>query len=93
MPTLGWRRSGCWELWHFGTTTQTTGATDSDADGLINAGEHVAGTEPTDSVSVFSAFAVPGTGPRRITGGLYVGVTCKQNRLRDGWWALLGSNQ
>ena len=43
-----------WELWHFGTITQTVGSTDSDLDGMINADEYIADTNPTDSDSFFA---------------------------------------
>ncbi|MBN1268989.1 MAG: hypothetical protein JXB04_05335, partial [Kiritimatiellae bacterium] len=43
-----------WELWHFGTATQTVGDADSDLDGMINVGEYTAGTEPTNAASVLS---------------------------------------
>lgn len=43
-----------WELWHFGTTTQALGAADTDLDGLANAGEYLAGTDPTNQLSVFT---------------------------------------
>ena len=40
------------ELWHFGTATQTVGSADSDSDGLSNADEIAAGTDPTNQASV-----------------------------------------
>ena len=43
-----------WELWHFGTVTQTTGTADSDTDRVDNASEQVAGTEPTNAASVLA---------------------------------------
>lgn len=43
-----------WELWHFGTTTQTVGSADSDLEGMSNADECAAGTDPTNPLSVFS---------------------------------------
>lgn len=41
-----------WELWHFGSITQTTGAVDFDGDGMDNAAEFIAGTEPTNAASI-----------------------------------------
>lgn len=43
-----------WELWYFGTTTQTTGSADSDLDRMDNADECIAGTDPTNASSIFS---------------------------------------
>ncbi len=43
-----------WELWHFGSTTQSVGSADADLDGMINAYEFTAGTDPTNPASVFS---------------------------------------
>ena len=40
------------ELWHFGSVTQTVGAADDDFDGLSNADEITAGTDPTNALSV-----------------------------------------
>lgn len=40
-----------YELWHFGSLTQTTGSADADLDGLSNTGEWIAGTDPTNDVS------------------------------------------
>ncbi len=51
-----------WELRYFGTTTYTVGSADPDRDGMINAEEQIAGTDPTDAASVFalqSAVATP----------------------------------
>jgi len=42
-----------WELWQFGTITQTVGSADSDLDGMINADEYTADTDPTDGTSFF----------------------------------------
>jgi hypothetical protein len=42
-----------WELWHFGTTTQTVGSTDSDLDGWSNVQEYAADTDPTNNSSFF----------------------------------------
>jgi hypothetical protein len=42
-----------WELRYWGTTTYTTGSADSDLDGMTNAQEQTAGTDPTDASSVF----------------------------------------
>jgi hypothetical protein len=42
-----------WELWQFGTTTQTVGSADSDLDGWSNGQEYVADTNPTNSGSFF----------------------------------------
>ncbi len=46
-----------WELWHFGSTTQTTGSADSDSDRLSNADEEIAGTDPTNAASALIQFA------------------------------------
>lgn len=43
-----------WELWYFGTTTQTTGSVDSDLDRMNNSNECTAGTDPTSATSVFA---------------------------------------
>jgi hypothetical protein len=49
-----------WELRCWGTTTYTTGSADSDLDGMTNAQEQTAGTDPTDPSSVFRLLsAVP----------------------------------
>ena len=51
-----------WELRYWGTTTHTVGSADSDLDGMTNAEEQTAGTDPTDASSVFtllSAVATP----------------------------------
>ena len=40
------------ELWHFGSVTQTVGSADSDSDGISNADEITAGTDPTNQTSV-----------------------------------------
>jgi WD40 repeat protein len=45
------------ELWHFGTTTQTVGSADYDLDGLANADEIIAGTDPTNDASVLVQYA------------------------------------
>lgn len=42
-----------WELRYFGTTTATTGAADWDGDGMSNAAEQTAGTDPASAGSVF----------------------------------------
>jgi len=47
-----------WELWSFGTTTQTVGSADSDLDGWINADEYIADTDPTNSTSFFPPLAL-----------------------------------
>ena len=39
------------ELWHFGSVTQTVGSADDDGDGLSNADELAAGTDPTNRAS------------------------------------------
>ena len=39
------------ELWHFGSATQTVGSADDDGDGLSNADELAAGTDPTNRAS------------------------------------------
>jgi len=43
-----------WELRYFGTTTRTAGPADPDLDGMSNAAEQAAGTDPTDPGSVFT---------------------------------------
>ena len=43
-----------WELWHFGSATQTFGSADSDTDRVDNASEQIAGTEPTNKNSVLA---------------------------------------
>ena len=43
-----------WELLHFGSTIQTAGTVDSDLDGVNNAAEYVAGTDPTNHLSTFT---------------------------------------
>ena len=49
-----------WELQYWGTTTYTTGSADSDLDGMTNAQEQTAGTDPNDATSVFRLLsAVP----------------------------------
>lgn len=45
------------ELWHFGSTTQTVGTADDDSDGLSNADEEVAGTQPTNESSALIQYA------------------------------------
>jgi hypothetical protein len=47
-----------WELWYFGTTTQTVGAADSDLDGWNNTDEYVADTDPADAGSFFPPLQV-----------------------------------
>jgi len=42
-----------WELWSFGTITQTVGSADSDMDGWSNTDEYIADTDPTNSSSFF----------------------------------------
>ena len=42
-----------WELYNFGTITQTTAGVDSDGDHLTNGEEYTAGTEPTNAASLF----------------------------------------
>lgn len=37
-----------YELWNFGSTTQTVGSADSDVDSFSNAAEEIAGTDPND---------------------------------------------
>ncbi len=46
-----------YELWHFGSTTQTVGSADRDADGLTNADEEAAGTQPTNQSSALIQYA------------------------------------
>ena len=43
-----------WELRYWGTTAHTTGLADSDLDGMSNAEEQIAGTDPTKASSVFA---------------------------------------
>ena len=52
-----------WELWHFGTITQTVGTADTDSDGVSNAGEAIAGTDPTNRASALVVSARAGVGP------------------------------
>lgn len=47
-----------WELWHFGTTTQTVGSADSDLDGWNNTDEYVADTDPASDSSFFPPLSV-----------------------------------
>lgn len=47
-----------WELWHFGSATQTFGSADSDTDRVDNASEQIAGTEPTNAASVLAVNAL-----------------------------------
>ena len=49
------------ELWHFGSVTQTVGAADDDSDGLSNAAELAAGTDPTNALSVLIQHAPAAT--------------------------------
>lgn len=44
------------ELWHFGSVTQTVGSADDDGDGLSNADELAAGTDPTNRASALVFF-------------------------------------
>ena len=53
-----------WELWNFGTTTQTVGAADSDHDRLSNADEEIAGTDPNDETSALILLAPAVAGPQ-----------------------------
>ena len=41
--------SDWWEIYHFGSITNETGAGDYDSDGLVNSNEHLYGTDPTDT--------------------------------------------
>jgi len=54
-----------WELRYFGTTTQTLGSADSDLDGMTNAEEQIAGTDPTDASSVFALLSAAVTEDKR----------------------------
>ncbi|MGD9611631.1 MAG: hypothetical protein AB7V22_01865 [Kiritimatiellia bacterium] len=53
------------ELWHFGSVTQTVGAADDDGDGLANADEIAAGTDPTNAASALVQYA-PEAGPAAL---------------------------
>ncbi len=53
-----------WELRYWGTTTHTTGSADSDLDGMTNAQEQTAGTDPTDASSVFRLLSAVPTADR-----------------------------
>ena len=48
-----------WEIWYFGTTYATYDGHD-DADGMSNGGEFTAGTDPTNTASVFAIDIAPG---------------------------------
>jgi hypothetical protein len=50
-----------WELRYFGTTTHTVGSADSDLDGMSNAQEQTAGTDPTNPASVFKLLSAAPT--------------------------------
>jgi hypothetical protein len=41
-----------WELQYFGNSTNASASADTDGDGMINSDEFVAGTDPTDALSV-----------------------------------------
>jgi len=58
-----------WELLHFGSTTQTVGAADSDLDGSPNTDEYIADTSPTNEASRFPPLMLA-----RSTGGLVLRI-------------------
>ena len=47
--------SNDWELQYFGGETNAVAAVDSDGDGMDNLSEYIAGYDPTNSASFFSA--------------------------------------
>ena len=53
------------ELWHFGSVTQTAGSADADLDGLSNADEIAAGTDPTNGASAL-VFYAPAPSPTAL---------------------------
>ena len=53
------------ELWHFGSVTQTVGSADDDGDGLSNADELAAGTDPTNRASAL-VFYPPDPSPSAL---------------------------
>lgn len=55
-----------WELYCFGTITQTVGTVDSDLDGLSNSHEYVADSDPTNNASYFGIEAVSNLPPLRV---------------------------
>lgn len=59
--TEGDSLSDDWELKCWGTTTQTAGSVDSDQDGMSNAEEQTAGTDPTDAASALTLLSAVAT--------------------------------
>lgn len=53
------------ELWHFGSVTQSVGTADADGDGLSNADELAAGTDPTNLASAL-VFYPPAPSPTAL---------------------------
>jgi hypothetical protein len=83
-----------WELWHWGTTTQTVGLADSDLDGWSNAQEYVADTDPTNNRSFFPPLCWDGAGsglrliinPTSTNRTYYIDF---RTNLLDGTWESL----
>jgi hypothetical protein len=83
-----------WELWHWGTTTQTVGLADSDLDGWSNAQEYVADTDPTNNSSFFPPLCWDGAGsglrliinPTSTNRTYYIDF---RTNLLDGTWESL----
>jgi hypothetical protein len=80
-----------WELWNFGTTTQTVGAVDSDLDGMTNAQEYIADTDPVNNASFFPALTI-GHSPTGIVLGIdptsterLYHIDRKTNLLEEAW--------
>lgn len=84
-----------WETTYFGSQTSSVAGGDWDADGFENFAEFVAGTDPSDYVSVFELLSLNMGTSNRLTWSSVTGKTYsvyRSTNLKQGWQRISPTN-